>query len=57
VCGKPIYVAPEVLKESKYTKKVDIWSLGCLLFAMLSGIPPSVQITQKRYLEGKLKTV
>lgn len=35
-----LYVAPEVLFGGKYTNKVDIWSMGCMLFAMLSGSVP-----------------
>lgn len=31
------YRAPEVILGVKYTKKVDIWSLGCCLFEILSG--------------------
>lgn len=40
VCGTQLYVAPEVLMGGIYTNKVDIWSMGCLLFAMLSGSVP-----------------
>lgn len=41
VCGTQIYVAPEVLKmNGKYTNSVDIWSMGILLYAMLSGSVP-----------------
>jgi serine/threonine-protein kinase CHEK2 len=40
VCGTNLYVAPEVLDGGPYTSKVDIWSLGCMLFAMLSGNVP-----------------
>lgn len=40
VCGTQLYVAPEVLMGGNYTNKVDIWSMGCLLFAMLSGSVP-----------------
>lgn len=41
VCGTLIYCAPEiVLAEPHYTYKVDNWSLGCLLYAMLSGKVP-----------------
>lgn len=40
ICGTQLYVAPEVLFGGKYTNKVDIWSMGCMLYAMLSGSVP-----------------
>lgn len=30
------YCAPEILLGKSYTFKVDMWSLGCLLYAMVS---------------------
>eukprot|EP00948_MAST-09A_sp_MAST-9A-sp1_P001452 g1452.t1 len=39
VTGTPYYIAPEVLEED-YTTKSDIWSVGAVLFQMLSGFPP-----------------
>lgn len=34
------YVAPEVLKKEPYTFSCDLWSLGCLTYAMLCGSLP-----------------
>lgn len=34
------YAAPEILAMKAYGKKVDIWSLGCILFALLTGKLP-----------------
>ena len=41
-CGKQNYIAPESLDSSSYYNPQisDIWSAGCLLFIMLTGVPP-----------------
>ncbi|KAJ3370995.1 hypothetical protein GGF31_003725 [Allomyces arbusculus] len=39
-CGTPEYLACEVLLGNGYTKSVDWWTLGILLYEMLTGLPP-----------------
>jgi len=38
--GTPEYLAPEVIKGEKYTKSVDWWAVGILVYEMLTGAPP-----------------
>lgn len=40
VCGSPLYMAPEILKGQKYSSKADLWSVGTILFEMITGKPP-----------------
>uniref|UniRef100_A0A8B9RMD0 Serine/threonine-protein kinase DCLK2 n=1 Tax=Astyanax mexicanus TaxID=7994 RepID=A0A8B9RMD0_ASTMX len=40
VCGTPTYVAPEIITESGYGLKVDIWAAGVITYILLCGFPP-----------------
>lgn len=39
-CGTPEFMAPEILKEESYTRAVDWWAFGVLLYQMLLGKSP-----------------
>jgi serine/threonine protein kinase len=58
-CGTLEYMAPEVVKKSKYGKPADWWSVGILLYDMLVGHPPfqhkNDNALYKKILSDKLK--
>ncbi|GIQ85199.1 hypothetical protein KIPB_006834, partial [Kipferlia bialata] len=39
-CGSPLYMSPEIFRKEKYDEKTDIWSLGCVLYELVSGRHP-----------------
>lgn len=57
-CGTPGYVAPEVLRDAKYTTQVDVYSLGALLYTLLAGQNPfeyrDYETTVLNNYEGKV---
>jgi serine/threonine-protein kinase ULK/ATG1 len=40
LCGSPLYMAPEILRYQKYDGTADLWSVGAVLYEMVTGRPP-----------------
>ncbi|XP_035288335.1 hormonally up-regulated neu tumor-associated kinase homolog A [Anguilla rostrata] len=54
-CGSPAYAAPELLSRKKYGPKVDVWSVGVNMYAMLTGtLPFTVEPFSLRALHQKM---
>lgn len=61
-CGTLAYLAPEVLAHKQdprirknYSDKVDIWSIGCMVYVILTGFLPFPQPTQQELYEKIIK--
>jgi mitogen-activated protein kinase kinase kinase len=44
--GSVFWMAPEVVRQTAYTRKADIWSLGCLIVEMFTGAHPHPTLSQ-----------
>ena len=40
LCGTPNYIAPEVLAKQGHSPASEVWSIGCMVYALLCGAPP-----------------
>lgn len=56
-CGTVGYTAPEIVKDERYSKSVDMWALGCVLYTLLCGFPPfydeSIEILTEKVAKGQ----
>ncbi|OZJ03800.1 hypothetical protein BZG36_03025 [Bifiguratus adelaidae] len=46
LAGSVFWMAPEVVKQTQYSQKADIWSLGCLVIEMITGDHPFPEYSQ-----------
>ena len=49
-CGTPEFLAPEVLTDTSYTRAVDWWGLGVLIYEMLVGEVRTNPLPQSSYI-------
>lgn len=56
-CGTVGYTAPEIVKDERYSKSVDMWALGCVLYTLLCGFPPfydeSIPVLTQKVAKGQ----
>ncbi len=56
-CGTVGYTAPEIVKDERYSKSVDMWAMGCVLYTLLCGFPPfydeSIEMLTEKVAKGQ----
>lgn len=59
--GTPYYASPEVWKDQPYNNKSDIWSLGCILYEMITLRPPfraeNMEGLYNKVIKGQLNKI
>ncbi|KDO57934.1 hypothetical protein CISIN_1g043425mg, partial [Citrus sinensis] len=55
LCGSPLYMAPEIMQLQKYDAKADLWSVGAILFQLVTGKTPFTGSNQIQLLQNIVK--
>ncbi|XP_050212504.1 serine/threonine-protein kinase ATG1c isoform X2 [Mercurialis annua] len=56
LCGSPLYMAPEIMQHQKYDAKADLWSVGAILFQLVTGKTPFTGADQFQLLKNIVKS-
>ncbi|KAG0565042.1 hypothetical protein KC19_8G158600 [Ceratodon purpureus] len=56
LCGSPLYMAPEILQSKRYDAKADLWSVGAILFQLVTGRPPFSGNNHVQLLQNIIKS-
>lgn len=54
-CGTPLYIAPEILRRDYYGQLVDMWSIGVIVYILLSGTPPFYDENENKQFDMIMK--
>lgn len=61
VVGTPFYMSPEIIRGTKYNRKSDIWSLGCLIYELCALVPPftgrHMESLSKNIVDGRFSRI
>ncbi|CAN8254613.1 unnamed protein product [Cochlearia groenlandica] len=56
LCGSPLYMAPEIMQLQKYDAKADLWSVGAILFQLVTGRTPFTGNSQIQLLQNIMRS-
>lgn len=55
LCGSPLYMAPEIMQLQKYDAKADLWSVGAIVYQLVTGKTPFNGSNQMQLLQNIIK--
>ncbi|KAI3733299.1 hypothetical protein L6452_12741 [Arctium lappa] len=56
LCASPLYMAPEIMQLHKYDAKADLWSVGAIVFQLVTGRTPFTGNNQIQLLQNIMKS-